>query len=423
MTINNLNVYLNKNFIGVLKQDVKGGGSLSFSYDTQYVNSQNPLPLSISLPIKSEIFNDKSVRPFFAGLLPENEQLDLLSKQLKTSAKNPFAILAKIGRDCAGSVEVLGISEKPIKYGEGKTIKLTEDKLYNILNEVYSNPLLAGGKKKIKLSLAGAQSKIAVFFDEKANSLPELTDGLPSTHILKPTMPHFPDSVYNEFFCMKLAQKMGLNVAEVFLKFAKEKPFLLIRRYDRKQVNGLTTRIHQEDFCQALGIMPEMKYQGIDGGPGIRKCMDLITKNSSQPANDILHFIHAIIFNYLIGNADAHGKNFSFLFQDDKTTLAPLYDLLCTATHKQLDQNMAMKIGRIKNPERMTLHNWHSLVPNTQTAKLTMTKMLRMSAHNIKCLAEELQNDFDKQDITSPIFDDIIKVISNRSSRIMSCLQ
>lgn len=420
MTTNKLHVYIDKVFAGILEQSIDGG-VLSFVYDSKYIILKDHPGLSISLPIRPEPFGDKAVRAFFSGLLPDSEQLDLLAKQLKVSPKNPFAILSKIGRDCAGAVEIVTPLEKPVSYGDDSGRLLSEDELYKIINEIYTNPLLAGRERKIRLSLAGAQSKLAVFFDEKKNSLPKLVDKSTTTHILKPTMPYFPDSVHNEFFCMRLAKKMNLDVAEVFLKFAKEKPYLLIRRYDRlKNYQGLIIRAHQEDFCQALGLMPEMKYQGIDGGPGIATCMDLIKKNSFQPAKDILKFLDAIIFNYLIGNSDAHGKNFSFLYQNNLVKLAPLYDLVCTAAHKQLDQKMAMKIGRVSDPSRLLLQNWHSLFPNkTSSARLLLNKTLENFAKTLPNQAYLLKKDLEMHKINSPIFDDIISVINKRSARIM----
>jgi serine/threonine-protein kinase HipA len=184
---------------------------------------------------------------------------------------------------------------------------------------------------------------------------------------------------------------------------------LLIRRYDRvKNSKGLITRIHQEDFCQALGLMPEMKYQGIDGGPGIAVCMDLINRNSSQPAKDILKFVNAIIFNYLIGNSDAHGKNFSFLYKKNLVSLAPLYDLVCTATHKQLDQKMAMKIGRVSDPSYLLLRNWYSLFSDNQSAKSLLNKTLKDSAATLPTTAYLLKEDLEKHGISSPIFDKIV---------------
>lgn len=426
MIITKLDVYLDKILVGTLAQKTSDGGALSFVYDAKYLSSKNPQKLSMSLPLRTEAFGDKEVKPFFSGLLPDNEQLDLLSKQLKTSPKNPFAILSKIGRDCAGAVEILTPSEKPIGYDEGKKHAITEGELRKIFDELHTNPLLAGGKKRARLSLAGAQSKLAVISDEKKKSVPELSDGAPSTHILKPPMLRFPDSVFNEFFCMKLATKVGLEVAEVFLRFAQEQPYLLIRRYDRtKNRRGFVTRIHQEDFCQALGVMPEMKYQGVDGGPGIKESIELINKNSSQPAKDNLKFINAVIFNYVIGNSDAHGKNFSFLYADNQTKLAPLYDLVCTSAYKQLNHKMSMRLGRVFDPSRVALRDWYNLSPFKQNRALEtmLEKLLITYSKSVLNQANFLKNELQKSGISSPVFDDIIKVIEKRSQKISGYFQ
>lgn len=418
-----LKVYLNKIFVGILEQKTHEGGALSFSYDTEYLTTTSSLPLSISLPLRAETFGEKELQPFFTGLLPEEQQLKLLSKQLKVSPQNPFAILSKIGRDCAGAMEVLLPKEKPIAYGKNLNQPLNEEDIYKAINDVYMHPLLASEKKGNRISLAGAQSKLAVYFDEKPDALPQFTKGNPTTHILKPEIPNFPNSVHNEYFCMKLAKLMNLDVAEVFLKFAKEKPYLLIRRYDREQNSaGFTVRLHQEDFCQALGLMPKNKYQGVDGGPGIKTCLDLIQKYSSQPAGNIFRFINAVIFNYLIGNSDAHGKNFSFLYDQNHLLLAPFYDLLSTAIYEEKFNHlseMAMKIGKNFEPMKVTLADWHSLFPQNQSTKTTVNKILKNYALTTPIKAQFLKESLEKQGITSPVFDEIINLITKRSNKIL----
>lgn len=417
MTSKKLSVFLNKIFTGTFEQN-SNNGSLSFYYDADYLKTPKSKPLSLALPLRVEPFDNITTRNFFSGLLPDNDQLTLVARQLKLSEQNPFAILSEIGRDCAGAIEILPSGEKPPTYKQGKIEKLTEDQLCKILENIRISPLLTGARK-IRLSLAGAQSKLAVFFDEKKNSQPALVMGKPSTHILKPTMLNLPDSVHNEFFCMKLAKAAEFKVAEVFLKYAKDRPYLLIRRYDRAKEKGLITRIHQEDFCQALGLPPESKYQGPDGGPGIKTCLDLISKNSAYPGLDTLSFINTVIFNYLIGNSDAHGKNFSFLYQKNNTSLAPLYDLVCTAAYKTIHQEMAMKIGKSYEPDRITGINWSSIVPNARSSQDWLFNQLKKYAKELPNKALELKKSLEKQNISSPVFDDIINIIYKRSARIL----
>jgi serine/threonine-protein kinase HipA len=414
-----LAVYLNKIFTGIFAQDISG--ALSFTYDETYLKSKNAARLSASLPLSLEPFGDSTTRAFFSGLLPDGEQLISLAEQLKSSDKNPFALLFEIGRDCAGAIEILPTTEKLTSYQQGSTTKLGTEQLYEILGKNNAAPLMIGNKKN-RLSLAGAQRKLAVFFDEKKNELPELVIEKPSTHILKPTMPRHLDSVHNEFFCMKLAKEMGFDVAEVFLKQIKERPYLLIRRYDRKKIRGVITRIHQEDFCQALGLSPEQKYQGFDGGPGIEKCKELINQYSLRPAFDQHRFLRLVIFNYIIGNSDAHGKNFSFLYEKTGMKLAPFYDLLSTALYAQYEDKMAMKIGKATDPERTFLIHWNSIVADTNTARSYLKKELKFFATQLPENAKILEAKLKKQKIESEVFIQIQGVIKKRSEKILKLL-
>lgn len=178
--------------------------------------------------------------------------------------------------------------------------------------------------------------------------------GAPTTHILKPASPDFEGLIENEALCMRLALEIGLDAAKVALGRVEGLDYLLIERYDRyeeRASDGTRTlrRLHQEDFCQALGHPPNQKYQN-EGGPSLKECFDLVRGVSSAPVLDLRAMLDAVVFNYLIGNHDAHGKNFSLLRRPNargavQTRLAPLYDLVCTTAYGQLSNKMAMKIG------------------------------------------------------------------------------
>jgi len=408
-------IYLNEIFAGILEQDLSG--RLAFSYDEKYLASADAIPLSISLPLGNENFSHNISSAFFSGILPDDYQRKILAKNLGVSERNPFAILFEIGGDCAGAIAAYPSSKQLILDDTKPDHILTENELEKIIKELPSHPMLAG-IKKIRLSLAGAQSKLPVFFDEKKNSLPRLTEGGPSTHILKPSLPDLPDSSYNEFFCMKLAKEFGLDTAEVFLQFAKKNPYLLIRRYDRiLDSRGRITRIHQEDFCQAMAIPPDLKYQ-IQGGPSIKSSLQLIEKHSTHAALDKMKFIRTAIFNYLIGNSDAHGKNFSFLHLKNGAKLAPLYDLVCTAAYPKLDRKLAMKIG-IYEWERVSIKHWYDIVEDTNTAISYMKKELKFFATKLPQTAKTLQIKLEEQGIKAEIFNTICGVITKRSERIL----
>lgn len=415
---NALNVFFNKILVGSIS-DL--GGSKSFSYDKNYLSSANPTSASISMPLRSEAFNNKTTQSFFSSLLPDGDQRKILAKVLGVSAGNTFSMLAKIGHECAGASEILPAGKKPKNYPRSSNTPLNEKTLSKIFVELPTNPLLAS-RGRLKLSLAGAQSKFAVFFDEKKNSLPQLTQN-PSTHILKPESRDYASIAHNEFFCMKLAEKIGLDVAKVFLKFAENKSYLLVRRFDRaKSSKGAITRIHQEDFCQAMGISPEKKYQD-EGGPTVKSSLLLIESYSSQPALDKLKFLRALIFNFMVGNCDAHGKNFSFIYHDGTTKLAPLYDIISSHAYTKISHKMAMKIGKSFYQNRVLLSDWSDVFGKSNGGNSLVEKELKNFAIKLPQLAKELELELLRNGIKSEIFADIRSIIAKRSEKILGYFQ
>jgi len=347
-----LDVYLHEMLAGKLIQD--DGGQMQFRYTEDWLGSAKAVPLSYSLPLREGEFSHRDCAGFFNGILPEEAGRELIAKNLGISARNDFSMLAEIGRECAGAVIFMPEGE-PLPEKEYHYRPLDEAGLAQILRELPTRPLLAGGGE-VRLSLAGAQSKIAVAVTEEGIALP--LGGAPSTHILKPAVARFEGIVYNEAFCMKLAAAVDLPVAEVDFGRAEDIEYLLVERYDRKhRPDGRILRLHQEDFCQALGIVSEKKYQG-EGGPSLKDCFALLRQASAAPVVDLRLLLDAVIFNVLIGNHDAHGKNFSLLYDRydgglaaallqpmKKAMLAPFYDLIATAVYPELSSKMAMKLG------------------------------------------------------------------------------
>lgn len=339
-----LDVYFHEKIIGELVQD--DHGDISFTYSKEWIEDPHAMAISCSLPLQLETFERKKCRTFFEGILPEQDQRKIIAKNLGISDKNDFSMLEKIGGECAGALTFMPAGEA-LNAQDNNYHPLTDAELVKILNELPTKPLLAG-ERGIRLSLAGVQDKLAVYVKNEKILIP--LNNAPSSHILKPDHSIYENVIFNEYFCLKLAKQIGLSVAEVKLKKIDKINYLLVTRYDRTMIQTQKTneeieRVHQEDFCQALGVPSTKKYQN-EEGPSLKQCFNLIREHSSIPVLDLEKLLDAVIFNFLIGNCDAHGKNFSILYLDQfQFQLAPLYDLICTLYYEDIEKKMAMKLG------------------------------------------------------------------------------
>lgn len=409
-----LDVYLHETYAGKLyHNDV---GRLEFTYDPSYIAENKPA-LSVSLPLQPETFKEKIAKPFFSGLLPDDQARTKIAMCLGISAQNAFALLKAIGGECAGAVSLYPTGGTP-PAETSQDMEIVDDvKLNHIFSILAKRPLLAG-EDGMRMSLAGAQSKLAIGLHEGRIALIKGTS--PTTHILKPIIPDFSTSVYNEFFCMRLAKMIGIEAPNVEIHYVNETPYYIVERYDRiKDNEGKLHRLHQEDFCQALGVIPENKYER-EGGPSIIQSMELLKAYSAEPASDQIKFIKRIIFNYIIGNADAHGKNFSLLYQNQRNTptLSPAYDLLSTTIYPELSLKMAMKIGSKYVPGEVELRHWYRIVMDNAMARKNMSTQLKTIASDCIEKAYELRDILNMQYFNIDAFDKICTIIKSRATLI-----
>ena len=405
-----LDIYLLKEHVGRLTLDKKR--KFVFQYEQTWIKHNHAVPLSLSLPLQEVAFEDDDARAFFANLLPESELRKMISRQLHVSEANDFALLEAVGGECAGAVSLLPEGELWSDNGEYKA--LNDHELNQLVHEMPQKPMLVG-EGDIRLSLAGAQNKLPVFYDKGVVSL---TKGyVPSSHILKPPMEHFSNTVENETFCMQLAKKMGLNVPEVTL-LQKEKPLYLIERYDRtRNAEGEMVRMHQEDFCQSLGVAADMKYEN-EGGPSLKACFQLIRDHSVNPIADVKALLQWTIFNYLIGNADAHGKNISILFTKQGPRLAPFYDLLSTAIYPNLSSKVAMKIGGEYRPDWIAVRHWEQLANDIGVNTKIIHQNLKKMSEKIIVEAEALKASFSKEHGENDGVNKVFRLIHTRAKKV-----
>ena len=372
-----LSVRLHGLQVGVLRLV---NGKMEFTYDE---NAQKPI--SLSLPLQKEPFKEKVCRAFFGGLLPENPNMrELLAKKYNINVNDDFKLLKEIGRDCAGALSFHEMTEPQKSYQmlkiEGSI--LSDEELTKYLEELPYRPYL--GKR---LSLAGAQEKTAVCVINGKIALPN--DDIPTTHIIKTALPKYVQSIQNEYICMKVAKEIGLEVAEVEIRKVGEIEFLLVERFDRKYSNNLECeRILQEDFAQSLGVQARDKYKVT-----FKDCLKVLNQTAT-PANSKLRFVRQVIFNYLIGNTDAHAKNFSVYLTNDGITLTPAYDLLCSSIY-DCDQRIAMKLGKARYYADVTEKDWKIFAQDLDISHKLVQAELERQKEYLPKIVEKLAKELD----------------------------
>jgi len=409
-------VFLGSQPVGGLSLIVRGG--MTFRYSPDWLADPGAYPLSLSLPLQTAPFDDLATRPFFANLLPEAQIRQVIAAKLGISQGNDFALLEALGGECAGAVRLLpeGV-EEVADYGDRP---LGPAELDALIRELPRRPMLAG-ERGIRLSLAGVQNKLPVRFDAATQTVSLPGGQTPSLHILKPPLPHFPDSVANEAFCMTLARRLGLPVPEVAI-LRQEVDLYLVTRYDRETLpDGVVRRLHQEDFCQALGVLPDQKYE-IEGGPGLADCFALIRRASQTPIADLKVLLEWTAFNLLIGNADGHGKNLSLLYRPTGVVLAPFYDLMSTAVYPELSDKMAMKIGGEARPDWIMPWHWDRLAEAIGVKPRMVRGTLQALATRIVPESTALAEAFAEPYGPSRAITDIVGIVASRARKTLDLL-
>lgn len=360
-----LNVYRGDRLIGVLDME-EDESFYGFAYAEQYLGSKSTsIPLSASLPLAPGRYPGSRALPFFEGLLPEGDIRQLVARQFHASPRDPAQLIRILGRDCAGDVMVVEADDPVQPPSHGKYLRLPRG-----LEDIALNPSqeVAELRAEYRLSLAGAQEKIALYHDgreplEKGWYVP--LDGSPSSHIVKPQVSErFPLLALNEYLCVKAASLMGIEAAKVSLLYP-ENPLLVVERFDRvaseeKTNEGLRLleRVHQEDVCQALGRCSDEKYEG-SSSVHVSEIVKLLTAFAERPADALRDLHRLMLYNYVIGNCDAHLKNYSLIWSGPTSVLlAPAYDLVSTAVYDgrfgaKLDRSMGLRLGKHLNVDKV----------------------------------------------------------------------
>jgi len=281
-------------------------------------------------------------------------------------------------------------------------------------------PMLAG-EEGLRLSLAGAQDKLPVVAEGDRIGLPLFNS--PSSHILKPAIAGVEGSVFNEGFCLALANALKFDTVKAEIRRISDRNYLLVERYDRQvTADGRLMRLHQEDFCQALAVAPEYKYQN-EGGPDLSQAFELLRRATRPSAPQILKLLDFAIFNAMVGNHDAHGKNFSLLCTTQGIVLAPCYDVLSTAVYPNLTDKMAMKIGSKYRFTELQLRHWERFAAEAGLSPAQVKKRILNIAGRLPDLAAKTIAVFESEGNGHSILDKIIMLIELRCERTIHCLK
>ena len=408
-----LEVRWGEELVGFLTRAQKGRkGRVRFEYAESWLDEAS-IPISLSLPCPERQFNAEVSTDYFENFLPEGDVYSRLCADSKITEGDIYSFLSIFGRECAGALSIFDPGLPGSQFSQ--SYKDITDNLEEILDEAGKR---GGGiilNADTRLSIAGAQDKLPVHLEKGRYLVPDAESNsfAPTSAILKPPSNLYPDIHFNEAFCMALAGKIGLLVPETRIVTFGSKQALLVNRYDREVTETGIRRLHQEDFCQALGVSSRRKYED-GGGPGFEDCSKLLMNPVVASVEfDRKKFVTCAVFNYIIGNCDAHAKNFSLLYSADRRAgLAPFYDLLSTRVYPKLRANYAMAIGKTFRFDRINEKSWIQFAKSFSLRIEGLYPLMLETAEQIRKCVELVTSEQEAAYGPTPVYKKLLAIIS-----------
>lgn len=406
--------------VGRVRRDQRG--RLKFIYNDEWREARGAYPLSLSMPLAASEHAHDVIEAFIWGLLPENELvLERWSQRFQVSSRSAFALISRVGEDCAGAVQFVRPDhlDTVLNSGPGDIDWLDESDIATRLktlrqdHSAWRRPGDTG-----QFSLAGAQAKTALLLQDGKWGVP--SGRIPTTHILKPPTGAFDGHAENEHFCLALARALGMPAASsTVMRFGDEVAFV-VERYDRRVIDGRIVRIHQEDMCQAFGVAPARKYEN-EGGPSVSRIVDLLRENSGAPKEDVQTFIDAIAYNWLVGGTDAHAKNYSILIgAGGRVRLAPLYDLASVLPYDEFDPlklKLAMKLGGKYRIRDISARSWEKLSEELRLDKEEVARRVCEMAGKLPVEAQMIRKRLGESGTNHPVLDRLTDRLSAHAEK------
>lgn len=390
-----LRVYLNNILVGRLLKEP--GGAIEFRYDQGWLDRENVFAISLSLPLREDLYKGEPVAAVFENLLPDSDTLRRrVAEKVGADGTDAYSLLTKIGRDCVGALQFIreGELEPPASSKNIEGHLIDESSIERLLHNLAQAPLGISKDDDFRISVAGAQEKTALLRHGEKWMRPYGTT--PTTHIFKTQIGKLPNgidlsnSIENEYYCLKIIEAFGIPVNTAEIKLFGNTKALVIERFDRLWTKtGMLLRLPQEDCCQALSVPPTRKYEE-DGGPGIVQILNLL-KGSDTPEEDQRKFLIAQMIFWIIGATDGHAKNFSiFLTPKGGFHMTPMYDALTAQpslnSHQIVRKQMrlAMCVGNNRHYRIDEIHPRH-FVQTAETAGIPKGLIKKAFEHIVMC--------------------------------------
>ncbi len=391
-------------------------GSMSFGYAASWC--EDGFAISVSMPLADRSYAEAAHR-FFVNLLPEGIVRQLIARRLGVSEGNDWELLKSLGGDCAGALALL-VERRDSRHATYETLSF--DQLRAITARRHPGLATMGGTEQLRLSLAGAQDKLPVRITREGDV--QLAQGTAaSTHLIKFASEDFAHLTANEVFVTWLAGRLDLPTVNVQLDTRFEPPLCVVERYDRVvDADGRVHRLHQEDFCQALGLSASRKYES-EGGPDLARIQQVLDAHSSDPIGDIRSLLRWVAFCGLVGNADGHAKNLSLLYEGSTPRLAPFYDLICTRVYRGIARRLALSVGGESDPGQVGTAHWRSLGARLGVKPGFVVELVQEMAAALPAALEETVADFRSAYGDAPVLQMVVPSIlrqARRSERLLS---